>query len=89
MSPEPRAVISEGRHVAQARWARADASCVAATPDSNRGPGFLWWAFNSFVCVVGGLWMLSFDFRWGLLVILLGLPSIPLAARKLGARHWL
>jgi len=62
---------------------------MAAKPESNRGPGFLWWAFNSFVCVVGGLWMLSFDFWWALLVIVLGLSGIPLAARTFHARHWL
>jgi hypothetical protein len=50
--------------------------------------GFLWWAFNSFVCVVGGLWMLSFEFWWGLAVIALGLPGLWIAARKLDTRHW-
>ena len=62
--------------------------CVAKHPNSDRGMGFLWWSFNSFVCVAGGFWALWIGLWWGGLGIIAGLAGIPIIARKVREGNW-
>jgi hypothetical protein len=57
--------------------------------EGDQGMGVLWWGFNSFVCVVGGLWVLSIGLWWGALAIPAGLAGIPIIASKARAGNGL
>jgi len=70
------------------REARA-AARAASSPQGARGPGVLWFGFNSSVCVVGGCWVLWSGLWWGALVIIAGIAGIPFIARKARAGNWL
>ena len=70
-----------------AREERA-AARAASSPEGARGLGVIWWAFNSTVGIVGGVWMTAIGIWWGLLCIVGGIAGVRMIPRKARAGNW-